>query len=125
MPIYIVLMSKIIHQLVIPTSLLVGLAIRVNFRDEMAKAGVDRAVLIQTSPSMGGIIDICGTLQLCRQTGLPESALLPPTTPIAPDMLYALYDRSNVKGMRSIQAAEGVMMAPVFAAYGGKLLNLG
>ena len=83
-----------------------------HLRDEMAKAGVDRAVLIQTSTFYrwdNRYLRDTAALSTDWATGV---CTLDPDNPQSPDMLYALYDRSNVKGMRSIQAADGSYDGP-------------
>ena len=89
-----------------------------HLRDEMTKAGVDRAVLIQTT-------DIYAIPQHGRQTGLLESVLLTPIILRAPIffMRFMIVPMLKVCGVSNLLM--GVMMAPVFAAYGRKLLNLG
>ena len=78
-----------------------------HLRDEMSTAGVDRAVLIQTSTYYRWDNRYVRDVSASSQDWATGVCTLDPDNPHSADILYALYERSNIRGMRSIPAADG------------------
>ena len=78
-----------------------------HLRREMDAAGVDRAMLIQTSTFYRWDNRYLRDTSAAARQWAAGVCTLNPDDPHAPDILHALAQRSNVKGMRSIAAGDG------------------
>ena len=78
-----------------------------HLRREMDAAGVDRAVLIQTSTFYRWDNRYLRDTSASARDWAVGVCTLDPDDFHSPDVLYALVERSNVRGMRSIAAADG------------------
>ena len=78
-----------------------------HLRREMAAAGVDRAMLIQTSSFYRWDNRYLRDTSAAARQWAAGVCTLDPDDPRGPDILYALAQRYNVRGMRSIAAGDG------------------
>ncbi len=78
-----------------------------HLRKEMEASGVDRAVLIQTSTFYRWDNRYTRDTSASATDWAVGVCTLNPDDPHSPDLLYALVERSNIRGMRSIPAANG------------------
>ena len=78
-----------------------------HLRKEMEAAEVDRAVLIQTSTFYRWDNRFTRDTSEASRDWAVGICTLNPDDPHSPEILYALVERSNFRGMRSIPAADG------------------
>ena len=78
-----------------------------HLRQEMDASGVDRAVLIQTSTFYRWDNRFLRDTSASTRDWAAGVCTLDPDDPHGPDLLFALAQRSNVKGMRSVTAGNG------------------
>ena len=96
-----------------------------HLREEMSAAGVDRAVLIQTSTFYRWDNRYLRDTSAASRDWAVGVCTLDPDDPNGPDLLYALVERSNVRGMRSIPAADGGYDHPGVRRLWGEATRLG
>ena len=96
-----------------------------HLQREMRAAGVDRAVLIQTSTFYRWDNRFLRDTSAAARDWAVGVCTLNPDDPHAPDLLYALVDRSNVRGMRSVPAASGSYDDPGVRRLWGEASRLG
>ena len=96
-----------------------------HLREEMKAAGVDRAVLIQTSSFYRWDNRFLRDTAALARDWAVGVCTLDPDDPHGPDLLYALVDRSNVRGMRSVAASNGRYDDPGVRRLWGEASRLG
>jgi predicted TIM-barrel fold metal-dependent hydrolase len=78
-----------------------------HLQEEMKASGVDRAVLIQTSSFYRWDNRYLRDTAAASRDWAVGVCTLNPDDPHSPDILYSLVSRYNVKGLRSVPAADG------------------
>jgi predicted TIM-barrel fold metal-dependent hydrolase len=78
-----------------------------RLRQEMRGAGVDRALLVQTSTFYGWDNSFVRDTAAGARDWAAGVCTLNPDDPHSPDVLYALVERSNVRALRTYVAGEG------------------
>ena len=92
---------------------------------EMRASGVGRAVLIQTSTFYRWDNRFLRDTSAAARDWAVGVCTLDPDDPHGPDLLYALVERSNVRGMRSVPAASGAFDHPGVARLWDEAMRLG
>ena len=101
-----------------------------HLREEMARAGVDRVCLIQTSSFYRWdnrfTRDISKSASGANAPGWAAGVCtLDPDNVHSPEILHALVEQSNIKGMRCVPAADGSLDHPGVRALWRQALELG
>ena len=96
-----------------------------HLRQAMAAAGVDRAVLIQTSTFYRWDNRFVRDTSAEARDWAVGVCTLNPDDSMSPEVLYALVDRSNVRGLRSVPAADGRYDHPGVRRLWGEAMRVG
>ena len=78
-----------------------------HLRREMAAAGVDRAMMVQTTTFYGWDNRFLRDAAAAARDWAAGVCTLNPDDPHSPDVLYALVQRSNVRALRTYASGEG------------------
>ena len=96
-----------------------------HLRHEMKASGVDHAVLVQVSSFYGWDNRFLRDTSASSREWAVGVCTLNPDDANSPDTLYALVDRSNVRGMRSLPGADGRLNHPGVRQLWAEAMGLG